>query len=70
MKEVTTITTIEITNITLVEDDELEETLAANYDPEIQRNVENWMKQTLGLDDVKVKKIKPFVMDAKEEKND
>lgn len=68
MKEVTTITTIENTNITLVDDDELEETLAANYDPKIQRNVENLMKQTLGLDDVKIKKIKPFVMDAKKEK--
>lgn len=60
MKEITFITTLQVTEIVKVED----------YDPECvvpDRGYENMVKNHLGLDDVKVLKSKVFIRDDVEE---
>lgn len=64
MKEITTITTLEFTNIVLVDDEELDDALAANDSPEARKLVADSLKQRLGLDKVDIKKVKSFVADV------
>ena len=65
VKEIITEITLKMTHITQVPDEQVEEVIAQDKCPEIQRTYAELMKLRYGMDDVVVSDVKKFVRDVK-----